>query len=253
MATAVVHYLAAAVTDRGRKRPSNEDAFGFSVEDGIYLVCDGMGGAAAGEIASSVAVDEVLHLLADRSRNPETPLPETVELAICAANEAIFARSQRNQRLSGMGTTLVALTVQEKRAWVLNIGRQPVLPFAGRPVRAAYPRSLACGGTGAHGAHDARRGPPFAAQKRDYARSRHSVPRHAGHLRPRGSTLATCSCSVPTASPASFPTRTSPPCSLAICPSKTSAPASSKPPNKPAATTISPVYSSALRPENAPH
>ncbi len=122
LATAVLQYLAAAVTDRGRKRPSNEDAFGFSVEDGIYLVCDGMGGAAAGEIASSVAVDEVLHLLADRSRNPETPLPEAVELAICAANDAIYARGQRNQRLSGMGTTLVALAVQERHAWILNIG-----------------------------------------------------------------------------------------------------------------------------------
>lgn len=124
MATAVVHYLAAAVTDRGRKRPSNEDAFGYSVEDGIYLVCDGMGGAAAGEIASSLAVDEILHLLADRgqSNNGHAPLPEAVELAINAANEAIYSRAQRNQRLSGMGTTLVALTVQEKRVWVLNIG-----------------------------------------------------------------------------------------------------------------------------------
>ncbi|HVZ83470.1 MAG TPA: Stp1/IreP family PP2C-type Ser/Thr phosphatase [Terracidiphilus sp.] len=122
LATAVVHYLAAAVTDRGRKRPSNEDAFGYSVEDGIYLVCDGMGGAAAGEIASSLAVDEVLHLLADRSSNGHAPMPEAVELAICAANEAIFSRAQRNQRLSGMGTTLVALTVEENRAWVLNVG-----------------------------------------------------------------------------------------------------------------------------------
>ena len=50
MATAVVHYTAAAVTDRGRKRPSNEDAFGFSVEHGVYVVCDGMGGAEAGHL-----------------------------------------------------------------------------------------------------------------------------------------------------------------------------------------------------------
>ena len=49
-ATAVVRYTAAALSDRGRKRPLNEDAFGFSVEHGVYVVCDGMGGAAAGKL-----------------------------------------------------------------------------------------------------------------------------------------------------------------------------------------------------------
>jgi len=122
LATAVVHYLAAAVSDRGRKRPSNEDAFGFSVEDGIYVVCDGMGGAAAGEIASSVAVDEVLLKLAGRSHNGTAQLPGAAEEAVDSANAAVYSRSQRNRRLSGMGTTLVALAVDDRRAWVLNIG-----------------------------------------------------------------------------------------------------------------------------------
>jgi len=122
LATAVLHYVAAAVSDRGRKRPSNEDAFGFSIEDGIYLVCDGMGGAAAGEIASSVAVDEVLHLLAGHRQNGSAPMPGKVEEAIVAANDAIFSRAQENKRLCGMGTTLVALATKEKRVWVLNIG-----------------------------------------------------------------------------------------------------------------------------------
>jgi PPM family protein phosphatase len=122
LATAVIHYAAAAATDRGRKRPSNEDAFGFSVEDGIYVVCDGMGGAAAGEIASSLAVDEVLRLLSDRSHNDHVHLPEAAERAVLAANEAIFSRAQRNRRLTGMGTTLVALTARERQVWVLNIG-----------------------------------------------------------------------------------------------------------------------------------
>ena len=72
LATAVVHYTAAAVTDRGRKRPSNEDAFGFSVEAGVYVVCDGMGGAAAGEIASNLAVDEVLRLVSNRGGDDHT-------------------------------------------------------------------------------------------------------------------------------------------------------------------------------------
>ena len=121
MATAVVRYTAAALTDRGRKRPSNEDAFGFSVEDGVYVVCDGMGGAAAGEIASSIAVDEVLNNLTSRNGH-DAPLPVLAEKAVGAANAAIFSRAQRNQRLSGMGTTLVALVAEERRVWVLNVG-----------------------------------------------------------------------------------------------------------------------------------
>lgn len=125
MSTAVVHYTAAALTDRGRKRPSNEDAFGYSVEDGVFVVCDGMGGAAAGEIASSLAVDEMLRLLAARSAAPQVsqaPLLQTAEEAITIANEAIFTRAQRNYRLNGMGTTMVVLVAEESHLWVLNIG-----------------------------------------------------------------------------------------------------------------------------------
>jgi protein phosphatase len=120
LATAAVHYAAAAVTDRGCKRPSNEDAFALSVERGIYVVCDGMGGAAAGEVASALAVNEFMRQLAHRSA--EVPLPEAAEQAIRAANHAIYSRSQRNRKLSGMGTTLVALLVDERRAWMVNIG-----------------------------------------------------------------------------------------------------------------------------------
>jgi len=120
LATALVHYSAAAVSDRGRKRPSNEDAFGYSIEHGVYLVCDGMGGAAAGEIASSLAVDEAMRLLTGRAA--ETPLDVAIDQAIAAANDAIYSRSQVNPKLSGMGTTLVALVVEERRVRVLNIG-----------------------------------------------------------------------------------------------------------------------------------
>jgi len=106
LATAVVNYTAAAVSDRGRKRASNEDAFGYSVEHGVYFVCDGMGGAAAGEIASSLAIDEMLRLLS--TRTPGDPLPTVAE--------------QRNYKLSGMGTTLVGLLVEERHAFVVNVG-----------------------------------------------------------------------------------------------------------------------------------
>jgi len=120
LASAVVHYSATALTDRGRKRPSNEDAFGLSIERGVYLVCDGMGGAAAGEVASTLAVAEMMRQLTERPWTSPPPI-EAAE-AVTAANEAIFSRSQRNPKLNGMGTTLVALLVEDRHAWMVNVG-----------------------------------------------------------------------------------------------------------------------------------
>jgi protein phosphatase len=120
LATAVAHYAAAAVTDRGRKRESNEDAFGFSVEHGVYVVCDGMGGAAAGEIASSLAVEEMMRLLT--GRNGTHSLLEDAEASVTSANAAIFMRAQSSQNLNGMGTTLVTLLTDDQRSWMINVG-----------------------------------------------------------------------------------------------------------------------------------
>ena len=133
MATALINYMAAAVTDRGRKRSSNEDAFGYSVENGVYVVCDGMGGAAAGEIASSLAVDEMLRQMS--VRDAELSLPIAGEHAVRAANEAIFSRSRRNTRLKGMGTTLVALLAEERSAYVVNVGDSRCYRQRGRELQ----------------------------------------------------------------------------------------------------------------------
>ena len=120
MFTALVHYDAAAATDCGRKRLSNEDAFGYSVEHGVYVVCDGMGGAAAGEVASSLAVEEMMRLLT--ARDGVQPLLDDAEAAVASANAAIYSRAQQSQSLSGMGTTLVALVAEGRRGFLLNIG-----------------------------------------------------------------------------------------------------------------------------------
>jgi protein phosphatase len=83
-----------------------------------------MGGAAAGEIASSLAVDETLNHLSRRiGSGVETEsLAQLAEEAIVIANEAIYKRAERNYRLSGMGTTLVGLIVDERRVLVFNVG-----------------------------------------------------------------------------------------------------------------------------------
>ncbi len=121
MSTDVVRYTAAALTDVGSKRPSNEDAFGYSAEQGVYVVCDGMGGAAAGEIASSMAVEVVLQGLSRRAES-QASLEHQVAEAIHAANEAIYTRARENHQLSGMGTTLVGLVVDGSRVLVFNVG-----------------------------------------------------------------------------------------------------------------------------------
>jgi PPM family protein phosphatase len=122
VATAVARYTAAAMTDRGRKRTSNEDAFGYSIEHGVYLVCDGMGGAAAGEVASSVAIEEVLRLVAERREAEGGQAARIAEDAVVAANGAIHSRGQRNPRLNGMGTTLVGLLAEERQVSIFHVG-----------------------------------------------------------------------------------------------------------------------------------
>ena len=115
-----VRYAVAALSDCGSKRPSNEDSFGISAEHGVYIVCDGMGGAAAGEVASSLAVGEVLRLLSGRGESE--PLNEAIEEAIRAANETIHSRAEADIQLNGMGTTLVGLVTEGKRVLVFNVG-----------------------------------------------------------------------------------------------------------------------------------
>ena len=92
----------------------------MSVEHGVYLLCDGMGGAAAGEVASRLAVEEMIRLLTSRAE--AMPLAQAAEEAVRATNEAIFSRSQRNARLRGMGTTLVGLLAEDCRVLAINVG-----------------------------------------------------------------------------------------------------------------------------------
>lgn len=111
---------AAARTSVGRVRSSNEDAFGYQPEHGIYVVCDGMGGAAGGEIASRMAVDVVLQRMsADAGTRPGG---ERLHDAIAEANRTVLERADREPGLNGMGTTLVALLLGDTSALVAHAG-----------------------------------------------------------------------------------------------------------------------------------
>ncbi len=109
------------LTDVGRRRVSNEDAFGFDDELGLYVVADGMGGHAAGEVASREAVDTVIGMVR-RQRDAIAPLEQgvrtpdavrrvqrVIESAIQAATYMVFAIAENEPEQRGMGTTLSTL------------------------------------------------------------------------------------------------------------------------------------------------
>ncbi|MBS1814849.1 MAG: Stp1/IreP family PP2C-type Ser/Thr phosphatase [Acidobacteria bacterium] len=103
----------AARTDVGRVRQQNEDAFAFDATAGLFVVCDGMGGAAAGDIASKIAV-EIFLARAKQVRLLPISDSENLAQAIIAANRAVYDYAADNPRLRGMGTTLVAMQVPKQ-------------------------------------------------------------------------------------------------------------------------------------------
>ena len=111
------------VTDRGAVRQQNQDAYAARVlEDGrvIALVCDGMGGARAGNVASTMAVERFMEEFFKPGQ--DGPVEERIGHAASVANQEIFARSIHDEACTGMGTTLVAVLAGEREAVILNEG-----------------------------------------------------------------------------------------------------------------------------------
>jgi serine/threonine protein phosphatase PrpC len=111
----------------GQVRELNEDAVACllandgdrdSKWDVLALVADGMGGHAAGEVASGIAADTVLRLCRELEGSP----PEVLKGCLVAANAAILERGRTDPACSGMGTTCTVLAVQDGRAFLAHIG-----------------------------------------------------------------------------------------------------------------------------------
>ena len=111
-----------ALSDRGlnERRPLNEDAFLHDPGRGIFAVADGVGGAEAGEVASSTAI-EVLDE-AFRHQTEGTDVEDLMELAIQRANASIHQMAQEHAKFSMMATTIVALHVKGNVATFGHVG-----------------------------------------------------------------------------------------------------------------------------------
>jgi len=120
-------------SDLGCVRTNNEDNFGYDWRRGIYVVCDGMGGEAAGEVASKLAVDTVLGYFrqaaqAGRSAAPGrilegvSPRAGALASAIQLANRTIRAAAAQDAQRRGMGSTIVAVLVEGSQYSVGHVG-----------------------------------------------------------------------------------------------------------------------------------
>ena len=117
-----------AATSIGRVRQINEDAYLAKSEEGLFVVCDGMGGAAAGEVASQLAVDTINSRLNAGGNPPEGGTsqfhPQTVQLgdAIREANRAIISRAKSDASQTGMGTTVVGAWAHDGVVSIAHVG-----------------------------------------------------------------------------------------------------------------------------------
>jgi serine/threonine protein phosphatase PrpC/uncharacterized protein (UPF0333 family) len=118
----------AQLTDVGRKREHNEDNMAYVIpkdvqvmaqKGALFIVADGMGGHAAGEVASEIAVDTVSNAY---YQDDSDDVAGSLSRAIRRANTLILQRAAENMLRSGMGTTCVAAVMRGNMAYIANVG-----------------------------------------------------------------------------------------------------------------------------------
>src|SRR5438128_3232236 len=131
----------AQLTDVGRKREHNEDNMAYVIpkdpqvmasKGGLFIVADGMGGHAAGEVASEIAVDTVSNAYYQDDSDDVTT---SLLYAIKRANSLIHQRAAENMLRSGMGTTCVAAVLRGNMAYIANVGDSRAYLVRGSQVK----------------------------------------------------------------------------------------------------------------------
>ena len=125
--------LVAGETNVGMKRTHNEDSYEILDDERLYLVADGMGGHASGEVASRMAIDTLKEFFTATSQDPEATWPYKMDKSrpyeenrlitgIKLANLRIHESQQREPKLRGMGTTFACILVIDEGVLVAHVG-----------------------------------------------------------------------------------------------------------------------------------
>jgi len=117
-----MHVTCAAGTDKGVVRSGNEDFHLMQLDRGIFIVADGMGGHAAGEVAAEMAVRAVAEEMGNFRGLPDADVAARLFTAIQTANSLIFRRTLVEQDKRGMGTTATALILFPRRYLIGQVG-----------------------------------------------------------------------------------------------------------------------------------
>ena len=126
-----------AKTDKGIVRANNQDSYATGELEGATwaVVCDGMGGAAGGNVASSVAVQKITEALKSCCRSGMRPqsILNMMESAIHRANACLLDMARQDVSLSGMGTTCVVVVILDGTAYIAHVGdsRVYIIPKSG--------------------------------------------------------------------------------------------------------------------------
>ncbi|ATH07712.1 hypothetical protein BIY24_07065 [Halobacteriovorax marinus] len=111
--------ISSGLTDIGQKRKTNQDSIYLNPDKNIFVVADGMGGHNGGDIASQMAVDLIpAHLLENMGKDPKQALSQSVVYA----NNEIKKKSDQDQLLQGMGTTVVGFYFKGDTLYISNVG-----------------------------------------------------------------------------------------------------------------------------------
>lgn len=118
-----------ACTDVGMQRSNNQDSFGRDEYLGLFLVADGMGGHAAGEVASELTARTICDYVRGQMNSDEATLPlngaawqEILRNGVLRANELVHQKSISNSAYAGMGTTVTGLLIRGNIAYVFHVG-----------------------------------------------------------------------------------------------------------------------------------